>query len=36
MLKYAAHRFQGEGSSAPDLAYIQRVIRMLEPRRKGL
>jgi hypothetical protein len=36
MLKYAAHRFQWEGGFEPDLGYIQRVIRMLEPRPKGL
>jgi hypothetical protein len=36
MLKYAAHRFRGEGGSGPGLGYIQRVIRMLERRRKGL
>jgi hypothetical protein len=36
MLKYAAHRFQWEGGSGPDLGYIQRVIGMLERGRKGL
>jgi hypothetical protein len=36
MLKYAGHRFQGEGGSGPDLGYIRRVIGMLERRRKAL
>src|SRR5688572_4916851 len=36
MLKYAAHRFPGEGGSGPDLGYIQRVTGMLERRPKGL
>jgi hypothetical protein len=36
MLKYAAHRFLGEGGSGPDLRYIQRVTGMLERRPKGL
>jgi hypothetical protein len=36
MLKYAAHRFQGEAGSGADLGYIQRVTGMLERRRKGL
>jgi hypothetical protein len=36
IVKYAAHRFQAEGGSEPDLGYIQRVIGMLERWLKGL
>jgi hypothetical protein len=36
MLKYAAHRFQGEAGRGPDLHYIRGVTGMLERQWKGL